>query len=128
MLAALIDRHPLIFSDRSPHCSDLPAGWIPLVDRILTDLEEALPTPVLAGLTITQIKEKYGSLRVGFFVQGDYHDVVDQIVDTTSIASESTCMECGDDAGARSRGPAGIAVDCQFCRLEAGIRSARRGR
>jgi len=127
MLAALYDRHPLIFSDRLPQSSDLPAGWIPLVDRILTDIEEALPTPVLAGLTITQIKEKYGSLRVGFFVQGDYHDVVDQIVEQATIDSEHACLECGDN-GLWGVGMEGVSVKCEFCQRESDIRSARRGR
>jgi hypothetical protein len=125
MFSALIDRHPLIFTGRAPQASDVPAGWIELVDSMLTELEEALPTHALATLTITQLKEKYGSLRVGFFVAGDYHDAVDQIVDAASIASESLCMECGD-AGKRGRGPGGIAVDCEFCKLESRLRSARR--
>ena len=42
-----------------------PAGWIDIVERLCVGIAEALAaTSVVDGFTVTQLKEKYGGLKV----------------------------------------------------------------
>jgi hypothetical protein len=115
MLTTLYDLHPKVFAGKPlPAGSDLPLGWFELVDQLFKDVESRLPESVLRGLLVTQIKEKWASLRVYFIVDGDYHDVVEDLIDATSLMSEAVCMRCGAPGG-RCSNKFGVFTLCICC-------------
>ena len=70
----LADKHPLIFANMSEAMwSDLPDGWVDLVDELCSKLSPLLVESYakyppneenfMIGITIDQIKEKFGGLR-----------------------------------------------------------------
>lgn len=116
MLAQLYSRHPKIFDARpEPVGSDLPQGWFDLVDQLFTDIETALSPSKAASLLVTQIKEKWGGLRVYFTVDGDCHDLVEDLVEAASLKSEGICMLCSAKC-TRCTGRLGVFALCPSCR------------
>jgi hypothetical protein len=116
MLAQLYFQHPKIFDARSePVGSDLPPGWFALVDRLFADIESGLSPSKVSSLTVTQIKEKWGGLRVYFNVDGDCHDMIEDLVEAASLKSEEICMRCGAP-GTRCCGRLGVFTLCPSCR------------
>jgi len=59
----------------------------------------------------TQIKEKFGSLRM-YYVGGD--DVIDKILEKAETLSETTCESCGSDQG-KVQGKGWIRILCDSC-------------
>lgn len=63
-LQRLIGAHPLLFRGEAPTIhSYLPAGWFHRVDSLCSALEDVLGAKWCAKFEVTQIKEKFGSLR-----------------------------------------------------------------
>lgn len=71
-----------------------PKGWDSLVTPIIEKCEEK-------GLTIMQIKEKYGGLR---FYYAPLDDEVDAMVDAAEEQSQRTCEVCGEHGMLRDGG------------------------
>lgn len=116
MLDQLYSRHPKIFDARpEPVGSDLPPGWFDLVDQLFTEIETALTPSKAASLLVTQIKEKWGGLRVYFTVDGDCHDLVEDLIEAASLKSEGICMRCGVPC-TRCTGRLGVFTLCVLCR------------
>lgn len=116
MLQHLYDKHRAIFYGKTmPEGSDLPTGWARLIDQLFFDFEAALSSSALRTLLVTQIKEKWGGLRVYYHVDGAYHDIVENLVEMASLKSESTCMKCGAQ-GNRCSSPVGVFTLCLDCR------------
>lgn len=116
MLDTLFDLHPVIFAGKPlPVGSYLPPGWLQLTDRLFTDIETQLPATALESLRVTQIKEKWSGLRVYFAVAGEYHDVVEELIEAASLLSETVCMQCGMP-GSRCSNKRGIFTLCIGCR------------
>jgi hypothetical protein len=70
-LARLIAAHPTLFRGEEPRVtSHLPAGWYGIVDRLCTDLERILDARA-PQFSIAQIKEKFGSLRFYWDLDGE---------------------------------------------------------
>ena len=70
----LAEKHPLVFANMSEASySDLPNGWVDLVDELCSKLTPLLiesyanyplnEEDYMIGITIDQIKEKFGGLR-----------------------------------------------------------------
>lgn len=64
------------------------SGWKELYQPII-DLCE------LYGVTVLQIKEKFGGLRI--YVRGDRSGELGKIISAAEEASFHTCEECGED-------------------------------
>jgi len=62
-------------------------GWYDLLDRMCEELQR-----LDVGLTFTQIKEKFGTLRV--YCNG-YNDDVNKIIGKACRLSAKTCETCG---------------------------------
>jgi hypothetical protein len=92
-LNALVARHPKLFAHSSLQWSDLPLGWLKLVDTLCSDIETVLPASYLPHFYVTQIKEKYGALR--FYYQGASTALVEALIEFAEEKSETTCMVCG---------------------------------
>ena len=71
-----------------------PRGWESFVEPIIKKCEEK-------GLTIMQIKEKYGGLR---FYYGPMDDEVDAMVEAAEEQSYRTCEVCGGPGMLRDGG------------------------
>jgi hypothetical protein len=70
-LARLIAQHPALFRGEEPQVSShLPAGWYGIVDRLCTDLEQMLDARA-PQFSVAQIKEKFGSLRFYWDLDGE---------------------------------------------------------
>lgn len=115
-LESLYDLHPAIFAGKPlPIGSDLPLGWLKLAYQLFTDIETQLPAPALETLRVTQIKEKWSGLRVYFAVAGEYHDVIEDLIEAASLMSEAVCMRCGAP-GSRCSNKLGVFTLCIGCR------------
>ncbi|HYS87712.1 MAG TPA: hypothetical protein VEN78_22325 [Bradyrhizobium sp.] len=112
----LIERHPTLFRGRIPPCrNEIEPGWVPLIDELLTDMEQIAAEKV-GDVTMMQIKVKFGDLRVGISMmrQGETwaEDDLDvrahpagtlralsiqlrERIETARIASRRLCAACG---------------------------------
>ncbi len=70
-------------------------GWLPLLDRALTQIGQevrALPGQKRNDFAITQIKEKFGALCI--YLRGGNRRI-DRIAGAAEALSERVCEECG---------------------------------
>lgn len=96
------------FPDLLRHAYDVspPPGWVPLVHRLLQRVDAALSREDREEFRVSQIKEKFGGLRV-------YHngrDDIETMVDAADEEAQRTCEVCG--APGRKRTGGWIAVRC----------------
>lgn len=91
---ALLHEFPSITAPAMRGCG---AGWFPLLRRAFARLE-ALGVPV----SVSDIKEKYGTLRLDVDAQGDR---VDAIVGDAEKLSTVTCELCGAPGKLRRHRP-----------------------
>jgi len=116
----LVAAHPALFRGRAPSAfSDLPAGWYDLADRLCVDIEAELGAEP-QRFAVTQIKEKFGTLRFYFALEGaeDFYmdirgtdgvrttvnradgpptmDRLRKLVRDASERSAALCQECGE--------------------------------
>ncbi len=102
-LADMIARMPIYQNVR---CGvDVGDGWVPIVERLGEQLAD------LGGVTVTQVKEKFGGLRV-YHESSDY-DTAEALIRTAEEECARTCENCGA-AGSR-RGGGWILTLCDGC-------------
>jgi len=83
-----------------PYCySGIGGGWVPIVDRLFTALKEL---GFSDWKSISQIKEKYGGLRV----YSDYWltEAQEALIDAAEEESYKTCEKCGAAGTLRQQG------------------------
>lgn len=68
--------------------NDVGPGWRPIVRAAVHILTRN-------GATITQVKEKFGGLRI-YFHPGDSSESLDHIVDSAETLAGALCEECGE--------------------------------
>jgi len=120
-LARLVAAHPKLFRGTGPDIpSHVSPGWYDLIDRLCSDIEE-VAGPDISRVRIRQVKEKFGTLRFYWALDGagDTHidlisergvqPLVDQVqepdgelrkrirelLDACEGASAETCERCG---------------------------------
>ena len=80
-------------------------GWLILLRKMAYEIKEYIelnyPDSVAEEFTFTQIKEKFGELRVYFY---PYFEELDDIVDKYVKISARTCEVCGNPGKIRSDG------------------------
>ena len=70
-------------------CGD---GWLPLLEGLFAQIDKIVREEGLEDFAITQVKEKYGSLRV----YTNYStNAIDTAIDAAEDESERTCEVCG---------------------------------
>jgi len=80
-LAKLIATFPRLFHEKAPECySYVSDGWEKLIHALCTDIDRLLPDADAAVFTVSQIKEKWGSLRFYWSFEGQEATVIDLIV------------------------------------------------
>lgn len=88
------------FGDRTPYKlfgNECGPGWWPLIEPLVLEVQRV-------GGHITQIKEKFGTLRFYFVAPEAEYDRIDDLVHEAEYASSMTCEECGAEATTHHQG------------------------
>ncbi len=88
-------------------------GWHPILERLFEAISK-LDKP--EGFEVTQVKEKYGSLRVNTNYSTDE---IDDLIDKAEEESITTCEVCGKP-GKLSKKNFWYKTLCNTCGIEAG--------
>ena len=91
-LGRLIVKWPRLFHGKAPPSSDLPAGWIGLVDELCADIDSMLTDDAATEFEVTQIKEMFGGLR--FYVRSEGEE--DIYIDAGSDEGRETIVRRAD--------------------------------
>lgn len=76
-------------------------GWWPILDRLW-----AAVAAVASGITVVQVKEKFGGLRFYYQLAGAGPDVEQRVRDLVAAAEDEawhTCEMCGEPGTTRTR-------------------------
>lgn len=84
-------------------CGD---GWFRIIDKLCANIKhhvewKAKQNKPIPPVVVTQVKEKFGTLRF-YYDGGD--DYISGLVSMAEAMSESTCEECGDVGSRRGSG------------------------
>lgn len=129
-IKTLYRKYPLIFKEsRVPfECRD---GWYKILDELCQELTNFLKEHTDVEIHISQIKEKFGTLRFYYSTEiltiycnaENLHEVYDPIykqishlVDIAENKSNTTCEVCG--AAGKIRGGSWIQTLCDECHQE----------
>lgn len=89
-------------------------GWLSLMEEVLHEIDQVAP-----DTEVTQIKEKFGTLRV--YVANKKDDVVKAILRRAEARSAMICEVCGQEGGL-IRYDAWVRVRCPVHREEDHVR------
>jgi hypothetical protein len=104
----IINKYPDMFTE----CShlDIGIGWLPLVDKLCSDLQSITNT-----VKVAQCKEKFGGLRFYIFsVDESVHAQVYNLIDKAENESFKICEHCGQP-GTVSKSSGWILTLCGDC-------------
>ena len=129
----LIQKYPKIFKqyEGNPGMVNwygVPQGWLLIIDKLCGAIQHYVDntTRYINGNptkptqpTLTQMKEKFGSLR--FYMEGS-DDYVEGMISMAEYMCDNTCQECGaeNDLGVTS---GWISVLCRNCVIANGDRA-----
>ena len=113
----LINKYPNLFInvDKSPTeslmCFGLECGegWFNLIDETCSEIQKTLNG---RKLKFTQIKEKYGGLRI---YTNYYIEDIDNILDEAEDKSFEICEECGSKENVKITETGWIYTRCETC-------------
>ncbi len=85
---------------------DCGPGWIPLIETALTIIDRHLDrkhktNPNAGHITLDQVKEKFGGLRIYFTDHSHYSEYIDGVFDFAEIMSHNICEKCGKPGSTR---------------------------
>lgn len=114
---ALCDAYPLLYADRNkPYtetcmcwgfaCGD---GWYEIINGMSAQLEALIVSDPECGVRASQVKEKFGFLRV--YLRGQVTEEMREIVLAASSRSSTTCESCGAPGTLRADGWRSVACD-----------------
>jgi len=90
-------------------------GWSPLINKAVKLIQEEVSTwPDAQYFQITQIKEKFGGLRI--YLSG-YNDVLESIIKEACDEAWKTCELCGEPGVLGEEGR-WLQTLCEKCRKE----------
>ena len=97
-------KHPTLI--RKGFGFECERGWVDILDRMFSDLDELLPIDV--EFRLLQVKEKFASLRVYYDINSDITEEMEgrvrRIIALAGFRSARTCEFCGRPGGAWKRG------------------------
>lgn len=129
----LAEKHPLVFANMSEAAySDLPDGWVNLVDELCSKLTPLLvesyanyppnEEDYMIGITIDQIKEKFGGLRFycSFLTEdADLWGKANAIIQEYEDKSYDVCQITGKHGTLRSKQiPIATLCDEEFIKMK----------
>jgi hypothetical protein len=94
------DKHPSLVT-RGFSCE---AGWFQILEDFFDDVAEIVADAAGADFTLTQVKEKFGGLRVYYGCSKDIRDAVSEAVRRAEESAEKTCDVCGGPGTPRRGG------------------------
>ncbi len=102
----IMDRYPSLFapveSGAIAYGFTCDRGWLPLLDRLFSDLDVIRQEDDLTDLKVIQVKEKFGGLRV--YVRDGNVRVKERIWEAEDEAY-ATCETCGGSTPGTTRYP-----------------------
>jgi hypothetical protein len=136
----LVEKYPLILKDYRGDCQktcmafgiECSDGWYDMLDLAMEKIQYVCDMSKRDGrniqLVADQIKEKFGTLRFYYTVDGIYEDtdivaerILSDIVSQTENISSSICEDCGDRRTARLSSKGGwMRTVCEKCAEKAG--------
>ncbi len=84
--------------------------WLPVLEKGFDDIAEIVKEQGLIDFRITQVKEKFGSLRIYCMY---YTDEIDEVIDRMEEEAETICESCGAPGKLRTDG--WMVVRCDKC-------------
>ena len=140
-IGPLVDRFPRLFHGKPPEVpSSIPRGWVPLVTRLLEDIDAMLDDAQAKRFRVLQVKEKFAGLRFYWKLGAQSTTVVDLIgpgeaqrlrleprkptelfdrvsarVQVAETDSRHLCQRCGADGGSAG-GRSWLVTLCASCR------------
>lgn len=90
----IISEFPDLFKDKNVYGLQCNKGWFPLIYEMCRELSQGVKEDSLDRLTIVQIKEKFGGLRV-YIHHGN--DRARAIYEKAARRAETTCELCGSE-------------------------------
>lgn len=114
---AVVQQYPKALRNYDDEFGPVGKGWYPLVAKAAKVLEPH-------GGYFVQIKEKFGTLRLYYTVDGRIPDEVDDVVNQMENLSASFCELCGMHGQLRSGG--WLLTLCDKCHTANEVRKAAR--
>lgn len=111
----LRDKYPAYFREGFPDWAlSYPLGWHPRVMRLLEEITRSVDAEYLETFRITQIKEKFGGLRLYFQLRPASHSsnnsddlgdqpsdapikIIRELIDAANEDCQRTCEVCGQE-------------------------------
>jgi hypothetical protein len=110
----LVTRYPTLFIEESggrisnPGWPEVGDGWRDLVETAIGRIASAITAAPPGSVHITQIKEKFGSLRLYWHGHADLtevaHAAIEEAVHLAEARSACTCETCGEPGRLFKRG------------------------
>ena len=97
--------------------SDLPRecgkGWWPLIEKVAAAIDSFNAAHPNSPVEVTQIKQKFGGLRIYYYnAPEDIRQLIDEVIET----SWHTCEKCGCTEGVTTNKDGYILTLCPSCR------------
>lgn len=129
----LVQKYPNLYRDRNTSMTqtamcwgfDIGSGWFQIIDNLSAKLEAlilALPEADREYIRASQVKEKYGGLRV--YLTSETPEM-DEVIKEAENMSFETCEECGLPGTAKNS-IGWIRTLCKGCRQELDTKSQLR--
>ena len=93
-------------------CGD---GWFNLINDLSSKIEKvisSLPDVDKKEVHVTQVKEKFASLRV---YMSFHNQEIEDLIALAEVESNKTCEKCGTLEGVKVRGKHYISTMCEVC-------------
>lgn len=132
LVKKLIDRFPCINTENNiglqwGSVCDIGDGWFKLIAELLEAIEDIYQNSNLSmedDFTVTQIKEKYGTLR--FYASSTLKEVQD-LIDLYEAKSETVCEDCAKAGSLHVRSDYFLTL-CEHCASKKGFEKVKKFR
>ncbi len=85
--------------------------WIPILSEGFKEINQIVQDQKIKDFRITQVKEKFGSLRI---YSNFYTDEIDAVIDKMEDKVSTICEKCGSPEG-KFRQDGWLRVECDSC-------------
>lgn len=117
----IIDKFPKLFKQtklpmtETAMCFGLECGngWAELINDTCTKLQTQIDAKIIPQIEFTQVKEKYGTLRIYFT---PYDEKVNTIIDKAEKYTSKICEICGTTENVSMNSNGWISTLCDKCR------------
>ena len=93
---------------------EIGEGWMPIIDKLFRGIQAEIdkqPEDYYKDFYITQVKEKFGTLRV---YCSYYYSELEDLIDKAERESSCTCEQCGEEGYLKTVGGWDMTL-CEKC-------------